>query len=236
MFKRLAASTCFLPAFFQKLQHHPPQTKTMARFPCAQRDSCFLASQTFFCLVCPAVVGRKPRVQRGSKQGPAADTPGSSRGVQTICSTAAHHALPPSTDHSLLLSTPPFPPSPLLPGTVSQDTKTTRPVTPTKQGPQQRHCRKPSIMSLSITPTEKTQEILSQAKDLAIEMKNTQVRKGGREGWRGLAGSGRDGGRREGGKVGKEGGTAGGRWTCATAAHMVLPRSGHTRSGPGATT
>jgi|SRR6056297_663294 len=30
-------------------------------------------------------------------------------------------------------------------------------------------------MSLSITPTEKTQEILSQAKDLAIEMKNTQV-------------------------------------------------------------
>ncbi|KAM3575108.1 hypothetical protein VYU27_003021 [Nannochloropsis oceanica] len=30
-------------------------------------------------------------------------------------------------------------------------------------------------MSMSITPTEKTQEVLSQAKDLAIEMSNTQV-------------------------------------------------------------
>jgi hypothetical protein len=29
----------------------------------------------------------------------------------------------------------------------------------------------------TITPTEKTQEILSQAKDLAMEMKNTQVRR-----------------------------------------------------------
>jgi hypothetical protein len=32
-------------------------------------------------------------------------------------------------------------------------------------------------MSMSITPTEKTQEVLSQAKDLAMEMKNTQVRR-----------------------------------------------------------
>ena len=47
---------------------------------------------------------------------------------------------------------------------------------------------------MSITPTEKTQEILNQAKDLAIEMQNTQVRRawvGGREGRR----EGREGGK-----------------------------------------
>ena len=51
-------------------------------------------------------------------------------------------------------------------------------------------------MSMSITPTEKTQEILSQAKDLAMEMKNTQVRRA----WVG-GGEGGDGGT-EGGRCG----------------------------------
>lgn len=49
-------------------------------------------------------------------------------------------------------------------------------------------------MSMSITPTEKTQEILSQAKDLAMEMKNTQVRKAWVGGWDGGDG-GTEGGR-----------------------------------------
>jgi len=49
-------------------------------------------------------------------------------------------------------------------------------------------------MSMSITPTEKTQEILSQAKDLAMEMKNTQVRRGWVGGWEGGDG-GTEGGR-----------------------------------------
>lgn len=77
---------------------------------------------------------------------------------------------------------------------------------------------------MSITPTEKTQEILSQAKDLAMEMKNTQVCRawvGGRETREG------DEGWKEVDAAWKEG-----RQTCCDARGTYGTRGVQSRDGP----